>query len=253
MKITMIGSGQVATVLGRKIFASGHEIIQVFSHTKTHAQALAATFSCAYTSLWDELDPSADLFIAAISDHALPEMAQKLRLPNKLIVHTAGSVSRELLKPISKNYGVVYPLQSLRKELKEIPPLPLLVDGNKEDSLTLISDFAQSISNQVRQADDEERLKLHLAAVIVNNFSNHLYTLTEDFCGKEHVDFKLLFPLILETANRLQEISPAIAQTGPAVRRDDETIRVHVAMLEKYPSLRELYISLTRSIETFTK
>jgi predicted short-subunit dehydrogenase-like oxidoreductase (DUF2520 family) len=253
MKITMIGSGQVATVLGRKILASGHEIMQVYSHTEDHARILASTFSCAYTSLWDELDPSADLFIAAIADHALTEMAQQLRLGNRLIVHTAGSVPMELLKPVSKNYGVLYPLQSLRKELKEIPPLPLLVDGNREDSLTFITDFARSISDDVKQADDTKRLKLHLAAVIVNNFSNHLYTMTEDFCRKEAIEFKLLLPLISETANRLYRISPAEAQTGPAIRNDEKTIQTHLALLEKYPALRAMYETFTRSIETSIK
>jgi len=253
MKITIIGSGQVATVLGRKILSKGHDVVQVFSQTKAHAQTLASEFHCAYTSQWEELDLSADLFIAAISDHALPELAGKLRLPNKLIVHTAGSVSIELLKPVSKNYGVVYPLQSVRKELKEIPPLPLLVDGNREDSLTLIADFAKSISSEVKQAGDTERLKLHLAAVIVNNFSNHLYAMTEDFCEKEQVEFKLLWPLISETAHRIQKLSPAKAQTGPAVRQDEETIQAHLAMLENYPGLHNLYGTLTRSIERAMK
>lgn len=253
MKIIMIGSGQAATVLGRKILFSGHEMVQVFSPTKAHAQLLASELSCAYTSQLDDLNAEADLYIAAITDRALPELAQKLRLNHKLIVHTAGSLPMDILKSVSKNYGVLYPLQSLNREVKEIPTLPLLVDGSSGDSVTLISDFAGTISKVVKRAGDVERLKLHLAAVIVNNFSNHLYAMTDDFCKREEVDFSWLLPLISETANRLGQIPPSLAQTGPAIRNDQETIRGHIDMLEKYPELQQLYKILTQSIETSLK
>jgi len=110
--------------------------------------------------------------------------------------------------------------------------------------------LAQSISKEkVILAGDKERMKLHVAAVIVSNFTNHLYKLAEDYCKKEGLDFKQLIPLIEETAQRLKAISPSDTQTGPAVRRDDPTIQQHLSILERYPHLKKIYEMMTESIQ----
>jgi predicted short-subunit dehydrogenase-like oxidoreductase (DUF2520 family) len=248
VKIVIIGSGNVATVLGRKMLLASHEIVQVFSRQELHAKNLAAEFLCAYASSWDKLDQEAELYLAAISDQALLEMGQQLCVHKKLVLHTAGAVSKEVLKPVSRNYGVIYPLQSLSRVIALPREIPLLVDGNTAEDLTLIFDFAKTISDQVRVADDETRLKLHTAAIFVNNFSNHLYALAEKFCLAEKLDFQWLLPLIRETANRLAEASPKSLQTGPAIRNDQETIRKHLSLLKPYPGLYEVYELLTQSI-----
>jgi predicted short-subunit dehydrogenase-like oxidoreductase (DUF2520 family) len=126
--------------------------------------------------------------------------------------------------------------------------IPLLIDGNTEETITLIEDFAKTISTNVTKANDEQRLKLHIAAVVVSNFTNHLYKLAEDFCKNEKVDFTLLAPLIKETAERIQHASPADVQTGPAVRNDIFTIEKHLRILSDHPALKYIYIKLTDSI-----
>src|SRR5579863_8077172 len=238
MKIVIIGSGNVATVFGRKLMLAGHEILQVISRHEAHAKLLADTLNCGYTSLWENINSDADMYLAAISDNSIISLGKNIYLNHKLIVQTAGSVPKDVLKEVSKNYGVMWPLQSLRKEMKEVPEMPLLVDGNSEDVLTLICDIAKTISDNVHVADDEMRLKLHTAAVLVNNFTNHLYALTEDYCIKENVDFSLLLPIIDETAKRLHTSAAAEMQTGPAFRNDETTIGSHLALLNNYPSLR---------------
>ena len=125
--------------------------------------------------------------------------------------------------------------------MTNIPAIPVLIDGNTEEDRTLLVDFANTITDQVRIADDEERLKMHIAAVMVSNFTNHIYTLAEDYCTSEQVDFKFLFPLIVAIAQRLYEFSPSKVQTGPAVRGDDATIEQHLSLLKDYPEQRELY------------
>jgi len=248
MNISIIGSGNVATVLGKRIASTGHHIREVFSPTKKHAIELAESIGASPCSNWEEMDMSSDLYLAAISDQGLIQLCGYLNLDNKLIVHTAGSVSIHVLRSVSKNYGSFYPLQSLRKELNRIPDIPFLVDGNSNESLTLITDFAKGISDQVHRASDDQRLTLHLAAVIVNNFTNHLYSLTEKFCADNGVEFKLLSPLMSETTARLHDFSPSQTQTGPAARGDLETIAKHLQLLKTNPELRELYSVISKSI-----
>ncbi len=248
MKIGIIGSGNVATVLGRMISKAGHEITQIISRNEKHARLLAKELNCGYASSFANLNRDADLFIVAISDSSLLELDKHLLLEKKMIVHTAGSVSKDVLKKVSKNYGILYPLQSLRKENENIPEIPLLVDANTEENLTLIYDFAKTISDDVKHCNDVERLKLHVGAIIVNNFTNHLYGLTEDYCKKENVDFKLLLPLINETASRLLSFPPKELQTGPAARNDRLTIEKHLALLKDYPDLKKIYELMTESI-----
>jgi predicted short-subunit dehydrogenase-like oxidoreductase (DUF2520 family) len=246
-----MGSGQVATVLARKILAAGYEIIQVFSRQPSHARILAAELGCTFVSNGSKVDDRGDLYLAAVSDQGLYQLRDSISLINKLVVHTAGAVSMNVLSSMSKNYGVMYPLQSLRKEIRAPAKIPLLVDANTPDNLTLVWDFAKSISPIVLQADDDSRLKLHLTSVFVNNFANHLYFLAQNFCQAENVDFSLLLPLIEETANRLNISSPDLVQTGPAMRRDQDTLQRHLALLSSHPELKQIYQMLTDSIQRF--
>ena len=248
MRIVILGSGNVASVLGRLCKRNGHEILQVISRNAAHAKLLADELNCDYADYNDTMNSDAGLYIVAVADAALYDLNSSINLGNKLILHTAGSVSKDVLKNISVNYGVLYPLQSLRREMDYTPDIPFLIDGNTEETKTLIEDFAKTLSASVSKATDAERLKLHVAAVIVSNFSNHLYTLAEEFCNKEMIDFKLLLPLIKETAERVQTISPALVQTGPAARKDVFTLEKHLQLLANHPQLKYIYLKLTDSI-----
>jgi predicted short-subunit dehydrogenase-like oxidoreductase (DUF2520 family) len=250
MQIVIIGSGNVASVLGRLCKQRGHQIVQVVSRNAAHAKLLGDELGCAFADYNDKLHDSADLYLLAVADTALQELNKSINLGNKLILHTAGSVSKDVLKDMSHNYGVLYPLQSLRKEMEYHKEIPFLIDGNTADTLTMVEDFAGTLSSNVTKTTDEERLKLHVAAVVVSNFTNHLYALGEEFCKKEEVDFKLLTPLIKETAERVANFSPAAVQTGPAVRNDIFTIDKHLRILANHPQLKHMYIKLTDSIMT---
>ena len=252
MKVVIIGSGNTATVMARKIRLAGHQIVQVFSRTLNHAGALAAELECAYTDRWEDLTPDADCYLIAISDSALDGIGQYLNLGNKLVLHTAGSVSKEALKAVSSRYGVLYPLQSLRKEILVPPPIPLLVDANSSGSLQEVLAFAGTITLQVQVAGDLVRQKLHLAAVLSSNFSNHLYALTEYYCKNEGLDFKMLIPLLTETVERISTVSASLVQTGPAIRGDLKTTQYHLELIKGYPGLQATYQFLSKSIEDFS-
>lgn len=248
MQVTIIGSGNVATVLGRRLIQSGHAVRQVYSRNGEHARQLGDELSANGVSDLLEVDRGADMYIVALSDKALEEVASIWKMKDKLVVHTAGSVSIEVLNNVSNDYGVLYPLQTIRKELKHSPALPMLVDGNNALNKTKIFDFAQSFANRVEYADDDQRSKLHLAAVVSNNFSNYLFALAEDYCKGENVEFSLILPLLEESVKRLYDHSPAAVQTGPAIRRDEKIIQKHLQMLEGYGELKDLYKLMSEKI-----
>jgi len=241
MQIVIIGTGNTATVLGRKLHAAGHGIVEVFGRNPQAAASLAAALNARPCSEWASVTTSADLYIIAIADKALAAKEIHLQLKDQLVVHTAGAVSIAVLKNISTAYGVLYPYQTLRKEIETLPEIPLLVDANNDTARNTLFQLAKTISEKVSFANDEERMKYHLCAVICNNFSNYLYVLTEDYCKRNGLLFSNLLPLIDETARRLHHFSPRVVQTGPAIRKDNMSIERHQQLLNDDPALQHLY------------
>jgi len=251
MEIVIIGSGNVATALGRKMLAAGHRIVQVYSRNPDHATALAGLLQSNPISSLNALERNAGLTLIAISDNAFPAFLAEFPQTTSFLVHTAGSVSVDMLKGRSARYGVLYPLQSFRKEMETQTEFPLLIDAGNENDLQLLAGIAAGLSNTVIPANDILRMKYHLGGVLVNNFSNHLFALTESWCRREGIDFALLRPLIQETCSRLEYESAENLQTGPAIRNDTETIKKQLGLLRPYPGLSRLYEMLTRSIQDF--
>ena len=251
MQVVMIGSGNTATIVSKMLLANGFHISQVISRNIKHAEILANVLNCSPSDFSSPMDENADIYLIAVSDKVIHEVVNYIPKNNKLILHTAGSVSKNVLENISNQFGVLYPLQSLRKEIDKIPEIPFLVDGNNEVVVEMIMQIGKKISSHVAFANDEMRLKLHLSAVMVNNFTNHLYTMAADYCKKEQLEFDLLKPLIFETANRLKNVHPNDVQTGPAIRNDSDTIEQHEKLLEKYPDLKALYVYFTKQIASF--
>src|SRR5690606_12433218 len=107
----------------------------------------------------------------------------------------------------------------------------------------------ESISEQVYQVDSEQRRALHLSAVFVNNFVNHLYHIGEQICKKNQLPFDILRPLIAETAAKITEMPPLEAQTGPAKRCDNSTLLKHREQLTPHPLYLQLYDLLTEAIQ----
>ena len=250
MDIVIIGSGNVAAVLGRKFIAAGHDIIQVVGRNSTTASELAYEWNTVSTNYQSPISDKADIYLIAVADNAIDDVIEHLKLPGRVVAHTAASVPKEILKKVTDHYGVFYPLQSLRKEMKVVTDIPIFFDGSDDKTKKMLEKLAHSISEEkVVEAGDDVRLKLHVAAVVVSNFVNHLYTLAEDYCKKEGLDFKQLVPLIEETASRLKGTSPKQAQTGPAIRHDADTIHKHLELLLNHPQLKNIYVLLTESIQ----
>lgn len=252
MEVVIIGAGNVANVLGKLIVKRGHKVTQVFSQHIMNAAQLANQIDAVAIDNLNEISLSADIYIIAVVDNAIASVAASLHLSNQLLIHTSGTISKDVLKGSSINYGVLWPLQTLRKEITLQPEIPFVVDGCTEEVKTAIISFATQLSAIVIQADEDEKRKLHVAAVFASNFVNHLYALTENYCEKENIDFQLLVPLIIETAERIKMYNPSEVQTGPASRGDSVTIDKQLHDLEKYPFLSRLYLILTNSIQKLT-
>lgn len=248
-KIVLIGSGHVATVLGRKFHAAGHSIVQILSRNSVEASRLAYEWDTESANYLSLVNPHADVYLIAVTDTAIPQLVNDLRLPGKVVAHTAASVSMEVLKPVTEDRGIFYPLQSLRKESSHLPEIPLFTEGATPRARQVLAELAASISPTVTtESTLEYRQRLHVAAVVVNNFTNYLYQLAEDYCRKEQLDFQTLLPLMEETVHRLREQSPAQSQTGPALRGDEATLNQHLHILEAHPRLQEVYAFMTRMI-----
>jgi predicted short-subunit dehydrogenase-like oxidoreductase (DUF2520 family) len=248
MQVVIIGTGNAATVFGRLMMHKGHSIVQVYGRDILNAESLAEQLKATPVTDLSALSKNADVYLIAVADKAVAEITAQLDINDHLVLHTTASLSKNVLKEVSNRYGVLYPLQSLRKQMNPDVPVPLLIDGNTAEVTLEIERFARTISNTVVQADDETRVKLHVAAVFSCNFANYMFLQSAEFCKKEGLDFSLLQPLIEETATRLREFNPAEVFTGPAVRGDMATINKHLSLLEAYPELYEMYNSLTRKI-----
>lgn len=248
MKIVMVGSGNTATVLCMLLKKGGHEIVQVVSRSLENAKALATNYNARYDVLTASQFADADVYILALSDAALDHIENFPALKDKFVIHTAGAISINALKDCSQTYGVMYPLQTLSKFAEQIPEIPFLVDGNNQEVLHKIIGLAKSLSPNVTEANDTERLNYHVAAVFVGNFANHMFALGELFCKKERLDFKILLPLINEVNIRVNQHSPFLTQTGPAIRDDIFTLNRHLQALSGHPELKYVYLKLSESI-----
>lgn len=250
MNITLIGTGNVAQVLADRLVQAGHRILEVSGRTESSVKELAHHLHSRPVLNWQELHPGSDLYLIAITDQALFHFPDIPALKQAFLVHTAGSVPTAVLSRYTDRYGVFYPLQSIRKGVTTSDvTIPVLVDAGTEQDLKILRTLAEEISPLVRKGTDTERLHLHVGAVMVNNFTNHLYRMADFYCREQGVDFDLLKPLIEATALRIKQAEPAMVQTGPAIRGDQATIARHLEQLQEYPELAQIYSMMSKSIE----
>ena len=253
MRIVIVGVGNVGFHLAQHLHATSHQVIQVFSRKITKARKAGRLIGCAFTNDLSSINAKADLYILAVKDDAVVSVATTLQKKTKgaLIVHTSGSVPGRWFKGICKRYGVFYPLQTFsREQVPDFNTIPICVDANLKRDRERLFQLGKLLSKKVYYISDEERAKIHVAAVFVNNFTNHLFEVGESIMETENLPFDILRPLILETAEKIRRGSPGDMQTGPAKRGDQKTIERHLQFLEKHPHYQALYRLLTKSIQT---
>ncbi|MDO4880993.1 MAG: DUF2520 domain-containing protein [Capnocytophaga sp.] len=243
-KITILGGGNVAYHFAKKIAELPHFVLSQMYNRRD----FSSHFNAIKTEKIHDLAhiKPADLYIICIKDEEISSFSEKLPFENQFVIHTSGNT--DMLALNSKNRrGVLYPVQSFSKD-KELNfnEIAFCIEAeNKTDELFL-AEFAQLFSEKIYKMDSQQRKFLHIAAVFLNNFANHIWYLSEEICKKNNIPFDILKPLLSETYTKTQHLSFFEAQTGPARRGDMPTIQKHLDLLEN--NEKEIYKTLTSSI-----
>lgn len=248
-KVAFAGSGNVTTHLSKVLFNTKIEIIGFYGRNITSTQELAKKYNTKYGQLQELPTCDADLIIVSVPDHAIEEVLSLIPTCDTIVAHTSGSLSIEALQNVSKRAAVFYPLQTFSKEkIVDFSEVPVMLEADRELDLQKLEILAKKISNKVFKINSKQRKKIHIAAVFSSNFTNYLFHIAEDLLRREEVPFEIIQPLIEETTQKIKELRPFDAQTGPAVRRDLETINTHLDDLKEIPEYHEIYKLLSHHI-----
>lgn len=251
MRIAMIGAGNLATNMGLALKKAGHDVVQVYSRTMESASTLANQLGCAYTTNVEEVTCDADLYVFSVKDDVLESLAQQIGKSRggALFVHTAGSMPLDVFKGCAKHYGVFYPMQTFSKnkplDFKEIP---CFIEAESESSLETLHKLGATISNRIYKLDSNRRKYLHLSAVFACNFANHCFDIAAEILEKHGIPFGVMLPLIDETAQKIHYMSPFDAQTGPAIRYDENVMKKHEVLMDEEPLYKDIYKLMSKSI-----
>lgn len=256
MRIVFIGAGRLASNLAPALQASGAEVVEVWSRTRVSAETLAAQLGC--RAVWgcvDDVCTTADLYLLSVTDAVLPQVVARLHSHREqaLFAHTAGSMPLSLFPEAGHARGAVfYPMQTFSKGRSvDFRQVHFFVETAFEDDYRSLDALAQQLSPHVHRSTSASRRRLHLAAVFACNFVNHCCTLADDLLHDGDLDFSVMQPLLEETVAKLRQMPPAEAQTGPAVRRDDNVMGMQRAMLADRPDVQRLYTLLSESIQQY--
>ena len=249
--ISIVGSGNVATHLALALHAAGCTIRQVLSRSFEHAQMLARRVDAQPVNQWQRLDEDADVYLLAVTDDALYDLALDLRLPHALVVHTSGSTPLSVLRPVSRRYGVVWSPQTFVRDIAmDYHRLPLCIEGSSPEAESDIEELVSLITPCIYHLDQEQRLRAHLAAVWVSNFVNAVNATAQDLMQQAGLDFGMLRPLAEQTLRKWDYGNLWLQQTGPAIRRDEKTLNAQRRQLLDQPELLRLYDQLTDLIQS---
>ena len=234
MRIVLIGRGRLAMNLEHALLSAGHEVASVNSRTL------------------ESLPLEADIFIIAVKDAALADVirtATKGR-ESQLFVHTAGSMPMDMFKGLTTHYGVFYPMQTFSKErLVDFNDISVFLETNDDVSMERLKMLAATLTTHIYELDSEGRKHLHLAAVFACNFVNHCYALSAEVLAAKGLPFSVMLPLVDETAQKVHELAPKDAQTGPAVRGDQNVMQMQANMLAEKPTVKQIYEALSNDIQ----
>jgi len=250
MEIVVIGSGNVATHFAHALQNVGHSIKQVYSRNLASAQLLASQVDAEAVNDFARITADADLYILAITDDALYDVVTQIPPKQGICVHTSGTVPMDVLKPLSQRIGVLYSPQTFVKYLEmNYSELPFCLEANSSEVLQQLKDLVSPVSTKIYDITSDQRRKLHLAAVFVNNFGNAVNAMAQDISKSDNIPFEILYPLISGTAEKATLGDLWQLQTGPAIRGDEKTIANHRKMLANDPQLLQLYDLITSIIQ----
>lgn len=256
MKVIFIGAGNLATHLAKALLKVGHDILQVYSRTQASAERLAAIVGCSAVTDVGLIRNDADLYVFSVKDSVLCDLIRKVckGKEDKVFLHTAGSMPMSIFEGAALHYGVLYPMQTFSKEREvDFSVIPCFIEANDSLAHDRIAGMASQLSEKVYELSSEKRKYLHLAAVFACNFVNHCYSLSQEILAQQGIPFDVMLPLIDETARKVHELPPKSAQTGPAVRYDENVISNQMLLLADSPQLQDIYERMSLSIHEMSQ
>ena len=254
MKVTIIGSGNVATCLANLFDQNGFEIFEIFSRNIIHAETLASRFHANFTDKLSSLSMESDLYLLAVDDKTIEEIANKINVGHKMVVHCSGTISMQSLNHASSNVGVLYPLQSFNKNMQsQIPEFTFVICASQQTMEEKLNNICSKLNRDCIVMNDEQRKELHMAAVFVNNFTNHMVAIAEKWLAEKNIPNELMLPLLSNTFEKIKVMGAIDSQTGPAKRNDEKIINEHLQLLASHPDWQKIYSLITGSIRNFYK
>ncbi len=252
-KIVILGAGNVATHLCKALHKAGIAPTYIYSRNINSAKRIAAPLEIPFGNILEAIPP-ADLWLFTVTDDALAQITKKSNLKNKvnnaLCAHTAGSISQNILSSLSKNTGVLYPIQTFNKNVEiNFDEIPILIEANTPKNTCTLEFVAKKISKKISYMHENQRKYLHIAAVFACNFANHQLSIAQEVAQQHDIDFKLLHPLIKETLRKALKHEPQNTQTGPAVRNDKKTLKIHENLLKDLPYIQNIYTFVSANIQ----
>lgn len=253
MKVVFIGAGNVATLLAKELYDKSFDIIQIYSRTIESASALAREVQAVPVTDISSVISDADLYIFSVKDSVLAGLISLLPPNQGLWIHTAGSMPMDIFAGHQSRYGVLYPFQTFSKGRSiDWKVVPFFIEASDADSFQLLKEVASRLSDKVTELSAEDRKYLHLTGVFACNFTNHLYVLSKQILAKINLPFDVALPLIDETADKVHSLSPEKAQTGPAVRYDENVMNKHLSLIED-ENMKQIYKLISDNIHRFSK
>ena len=248
IRVSIIGSGNVAFHLISALQkADAIELVQVCARNKQNIESIVASEKI--VSNVSDLKP-ADVCIIAVSDDAIAKISASIPFENQLVAHTSGSIAMTELSSNNRR-AVFYPLQTFTvQKAVDFSAIPICLETEMPEDYAMLDEVALAISKMTYEIDSQQRKALHVAAVFVNNFVNQLYQIGSEICSENKISFDILKPLIIETAAKIEMLTPLQAQTGPAKRKDDITIASHLEFLQDQ-NKKAIYQLLTQTIQSY--
>jgi len=240
--VVFVGAGGLAWSLSSALHAAGVQVLQVISPSIGNGDALAKLVGATHETSLERI-VSADLYCIALPDRLIEQVVGKISFPQgATVIHSSGSIPLSVLSAKIPDSGVLYPFQTFtRGWIVPLKNVPIFIEGSNDETVVSIKVLADTISAIVTPISSEERRSLHLAGVIANNFTNFLLGLSSEWMIKNGFSLHLLQPLMEETLRKAFELSPALSQTGPAVRQDLPILELQMNMLADTPDLQRVY------------
>lgn len=247
MKVFIIGSGNVATHFALRLKSAGVDIAGIYSRTLENAKALADKVGVPYATDKSQIS-DADLYICSVKDDSISDALSGITFPDDaIVVHTAGSVDMNILKPFAQNIGVIYPMQTFSKTKSvDWNDIPVFIEANTQENLCKLQAFANILSPKCSIATSAQRKIIHLASVFACNFTNEIYAIAERLLTENGLDLSILHPLIDETVAKIKTMRPVDAQTGPAKRNDKKVMEMQMSLLNGTD--KEIYKLISEAI-----